>query len=86
MRSTIADELARQHRDGLTNEAVEALEKCPSGNKHRWRLMEWSQQQETIPHYSIYSATPIIEMGSVTTSSKMFCCCGASVNFEQKGR
>lgn len=84
-RSTIQDTLNGQHRDSLTEEMVGMMNYCPGGDgKHKWRLMEWSRQQDVRPIYSIYSPGPVMhEMGHASTSAKMICFCGVSVEVKR---
>ena len=87
MKSTIEDALNRQdevaYRDEVTAKMVQAMTYCPSGDKHHWRLMQWTETNESNPIWVAGVTAPVCyERGPVHTTSKMACVCGASVDYK----
>jgi len=87
MKSTIEETLKKQdgeaYRDELTAQMVALLERCQNGEPHRWRLRQWEQRTDQRPLWSAYSSAPVMfEQGPTSTTAKLDCFCGASVEYK----
>ncbi len=87
MKSTIEDTLSRQddraYREKITNQMVQQLDFCPDGQRHHWRLMQWTETNESNPIWVAGVMAPVCyERGPVHSTAKMTCACGASVDYK----